>query len=112
MCEAHWQLDMIARKEARKERERAYRRSQPFDLSEWTARQRGIVGHMVQRVERDHADLDAFADLVRLVDEMEKALGVIARQLHDNAGYSYTDFGNATGVSRQAARQRWGRTAA
>ena len=43
---------------------------------------------------------------------MEKALGVIARQLHDNAGYSYTDFGNATGVSRQAARQRWGRTAA
>lgn len=108
LCRAHWELDMAARKKARQERDKAWRRAQPIDLAAWCERQRSIVNHMVEKVERDSADLAAFAELARLVKDMDAALGVMARHLHDQQGYSWTDFGNALGVSRQAARQRFG----
>lgn len=107
LCEAHWELDMIKRKRARALRDKEYRRSAPFELTAWCDRQRYIVEAVMDRVKRDSTDLEAFAELARLVKDMDGALGKMARHLHDESGYSWTDFADALGVSRQAARQRW-----
>lgn len=108
LCHPHWELDMLSRRKARAARDKAWRRAEPFDLEGWTKRQRHIVRAVMQRVEKDSTDLSAFAEMARLVKDMDDALGDLARTLHDQHDYSWTDFGDALGVSRQAARQRFG----
>jgi hypothetical protein len=52
-------------------------------------------------------DIDALTDLNNLAAELETAMrdAVVGLRQH---GYSWTDIGNATGTTRQAAHQRWG----
>jgi hypothetical protein len=56
-------------------------------------------------------DLTALADMSGLIAFTEEQLGNAARALVDDRGYSWADVGAALGVSRQAARQRWGTVA-
>jgi hypothetical protein len=51
-------------------------------------------------------DIDALTDLINLAADLEVALQQAVSGLRDQ-GYSWTDIGNATGVTRQAAHQRW-----
>jgi hypothetical protein len=50
--------------------------------------------------------LDEFSELVALQADVEAAIAYAADRLHDQ--YSWTEIGEAAGVSRQAAAQRWG----
>lgn len=51
----------------------------------------------------------ALAHLRGVRAEADRALGVTARALHDQHGYSWTEIAGWLGISRQAAHQRWGR---
>jgi hypothetical protein len=53
-------------------------------------------------------DADAFADLVALDGDMHVLMREVAASLVAQ-GYSWADIGRACGMSRQGARQRWGR---
>ena len=71
----------------------------------------GGVQRMLRALGRRVADCDlemlpALAECELLADEL---LGIAARQLHDSHDYSWTDIGRVLGMSRQAARQRFGR---
>lgn len=55
-------------------------------------------------------DPAAFAQVVRLLDDASKRMRVSAAMLIIN-GYSFTAIGAELGVTRQAARQRFGRAA-
>jgi hypothetical protein len=52
-------------------------------------------------------DIDALTDLNNLAADLETALHDAVSGLRRH-GYSWTDIGNATGTTRQAAHQRWG----
>jgi hypothetical protein len=52
-------------------------------------------------------DIDALTDLNNIAADLETALHDAVTGLRGH-GYSWTDIGNATGVTRQAAQQRWG----
>lgn len=67
-----------------------------------------------RRIIRAHArrvaasDPTALRDLVAMRAALDEAIDHAAVELHA-AGYSWTDIGRELGVTRQAARQRWGR---
>lgn len=52
-------------------------------------------------------DTEALEQLVEVAAAVDDAIGVAARALH-GVDYSWTDIGNVLGVTRQAARQRFG----
>jgi hypothetical protein len=52
-------------------------------------------------------DIDALTDLANLHADLETAISDAVSGLRHH-GYSWTDIGNATGITRQAAHQRWG----
>jgi hypothetical protein len=56
-------------------------------------------------------DVERLNDLVTLVDELNRAIATAVAGLR-RAGYSWTDVANRLGITRQAAQQRWGSTAA
>lgn len=56
---------------------------------------------------RASGDPDALALLAELEAHLTATLAEAARACHE-AGWSWTDLGQTLGVSRQAARQRWG----
>lgn len=53
-----------------------------------------------------HGDTFAIEQLARIEELAPIATSIGARLAHDHNGYSYTQVAAATGVSRQAARQR------
>jgi hypothetical protein len=55
------------------------------------------------------ADIAMLPGLAEIPKVGEDLLGIAARQLHDEHGYSWTDIGTVLGISRQAARQRFAR---
>lgn len=67
-----------------------------------------------RRIIRAHArrvaasDPTALRDLVAMRAALDEAIDEAAVGLHA-AGYSWTDIGRELGVTRQAARQRWGK---
>jgi len=69
---------------------------------------------MMVRMMRAHArrvaagSAEDLADLVALRAELDQAIDAGARALHDDGGLSWTEIATALGVSRQAARQRFG----
>ena len=71
------------------------------------------VGAMVSRMFRAlvkraaEGDLEAVQVLAALSGDLQAATNNAAAAAHD-FGYSYTELGNALGISRQAARQRFG----
>jgi hypothetical protein len=52
-------------------------------------------------------DVEALPGLLRLSAELEQAIGTAVTGLR-GCGYSWTEIANRIGVTRQAARQRWG----
>lgn len=52
------------------------------------------------------ADPEDLADLVALRAAVDEAIDTAARAVHDG-GASWTQIGDAVGITRQAARQRW-----
>lgn len=52
-------------------------------------------------------DVDALATFTELAELVDATMAEAARSCHA-AGYSWTEIGDALGVSRQAARQRFG----
>lgn len=65
------------------------------------------LGSMLRSVvRRSDFDVPDLGTLAGLRVELEEAIAVAARGLHD-AGHSWADIGDALGVSRQAAFQRF-----
>lgn len=63
---------------------------------------------LVRRAES--GELEALEELARLVDQARAALSQGARAAHDGPGhYSWTEVAQTLGISRQAARQLYGR---
>jgi hypothetical protein len=53
----------------------------------------------------DVEDLAQMVELGRLFDEV---MADAVKAMREEQGYSWTDVGRAVGVTRQAARQKWG----
>ena len=51
-------------------------------------------------------DDNVLAELLALRENLDEAIDAAARGLHE-FGYSWTYLGEAAGMTRQAARQRW-----
>lgn len=56
----------------------------------------------------DIAMLPGLAEIPRLGEGL---LGIAARQLHDEHGYSWADIGRVLGISKQSAHERFRRQA-
>ena len=73
---------------------------------EFAAFGRRIIRAHARRVAA--ADPTALRDLVQLRDALEAAMDDATASTLHAAGFSWTEIGRELGVSRQAARQRWG----
>lgn len=75
------------------------------ETSEMISAARRQMRALADRVTR--GDVEDFAKLVTLADEIDRVIGIAVSGLCDE-GVSYGEIGRAIGVSRQAVRQRWG----
>jgi len=86
----------------------------PFDPTTEPPELSGMVGRVLRSLVRraEAGDIDALAELVAVQRALDAALGDAARGLVVGPGrYSWGEVGRWLGVTRQAARQRWGRRA-
>lgn len=75
---------------------------------EYCAFARRIIRAYVRRAaDLDPADL---AEMIGLRAELDRAIDQAAAMVKAS-GYSWAEIGSATGTTRQAAQQRWGRLA-
>lgn len=82
------------------------RRRGRVETPEYGAMVRRMVRSYAKRVgEADDVDL---AEMVRLRDEVEVAIATAVRLQRHNYGRSWKDIGDALGMSRQAAQQKYG----
>jgi hypothetical protein len=58
-----------------------------------------------------NGDVDGLVDLLALAGELDRAIDSAVRGLREG-GYSWGEIASRLGVTRQAAQQRWGCTAA
>lgn len=94
---------------ARRERRRATRvKREPIE-------QGAVIGKLIDALVRRaaagtgaHGDLDPLVALYALSRQVDDALAAAAVDAR-RAGHSWTTIAGELGVSRQAARQRWGR---
>lgn len=56
-------------------------------------------------------DLDSLRSLARLRQSVDSAERDVVARLREEGEYSWTDIGDALGITRQAAQQRFGNTA-
>lgn len=56
-----------------------------------------------------NADMDELTTLLALRDELDDVIGQAVRSVRENGGYSWQAIGDAAGITRQAAQQRWGK---
>ncbi|MEU5884422.1 hypothetical protein [Spirillospora sp. NPDC047279] len=84
---------------------RRSRRRRVVENDEYAAFLRRVLRAYVRRIQQ--GDIDALTDLAALEIEIGHLLHAAVHGLRDS-GYSWTDIGNATAVTRQAAQQRWG----
>lgn len=71
-----------------------------------------MMARMMRALERraEAGELEALEELATLVDQAKRSLSHGARAAHDGpAHYSWTDIGLTLGITRQAARQLYGR---
>jgi hypothetical protein len=76
---------------------------------DYAAFARRIIAAHGRRIEA--GDVERLNDLVTLADELNRATATAVAGLR-RVGYSWTDIANRLGITRQAAQQRWGSTAA
>lgn len=55
------------------------------------------------------ADMDELRKILELRDELDEVIGQAVVAVRDNGGYSWAAIGEAAGITRQAAYQKWGR---
>lgn len=67
----------------------------------------GLASMLRSVARRPDFDVPDLASLAALSDELNAAIVTAARALHD-AGHSWTQIAEPLGISRQAARQRFG----
>jgi len=70
---------------------------------------RMIKAHGRRVADGDIADL---ADLIALGQELDRVIAETVHHMRQHQEFSWAAIAEATGTSRQAAQQRWGRTAA
>jgi hypothetical protein len=68
---------------------------------------------MMRALRRRTADSDPedVAAMVALALELDQAIGEAVAEMRARSGFSWTQIGEACGISRQAAQQRWARFA-
>ncbi len=82
-----------------------HRRRDVVENDAYAAFARRIVRAYARRVA--NGDIEALADMTTLAADIEAAIRAAIIGLR-NYGYSWTDIAARLGISRQAARQRWG----
>jgi hypothetical protein len=82
----------------------------PRELSEYLAFVRRAIRGVEQRfLAHDEGDIEDLADLLQLIDEANASVARIVRTANEKHRWSWADIARATGHSRGAAWQRWGR---
>jgi hypothetical protein len=79
----------------------------PRETDEYLAAVQRMLRALGKRVgDADIAMLPGLAEIPRLGEHL---LGIAARQLHEEHGYSWADIGRALGITRQSAHERFRR---
>jgi hypothetical protein len=81
------------------------RRRAVVENDEYAAFTRRIVAALGRRIAS--GDVEALADLLALVHEVDQAAHVAVTGLRES-GYSWAEIAARIGTTRQAAQQRWG----
>ncbi len=76
------------------------------EASELGGMSRRVFRALVRRA--GDGDVEALRELVALQDQLRDAITDAGRAMHDDAGFSFTYLAAETGVTRQAARKRYG----
>jgi DNA-directed RNA polymerase specialized sigma24 family protein len=84
---------------------RARRVTRHVENDEYAAFVRRVIRALGRRV--GDGDADALAELARLRNDLEQAMGEAVRELYAR-GWSYAEIGARLGISRQAVRQQYG----
>jgi hypothetical protein len=82
------------------------RRGRVVENDQYTAFIRRVIAAYSRRVAA--GDIDAISDMTSIAAELDDAISEAVTGLRA-AGYSWADIAARLGVTRQAARQRWGR---
>lgn len=82
---------------------KAKREREPAEIG---AMSRRVFRALVRRA--GDGDVEALRELVALQDQLREAITDAGRAMHDDAGFSFTYLAAETGVTRQAARKRYG----
>lgn len=78
-----------------------------IETDAYAAMMRRMMRAYLSRVTDD--DPEHLAGLVAFLDESERSLARTVRDMRKAYGWSWTEIGDALGISRQAAQQRFGR---
>lgn len=70
---------------------------------------RSLRGWVRRFIAKDEGDIEDLRELMLYRDEVDNAIAEVVRTVHDSGRWSWTDIARATGHSREAAWQRWGR---
>lgn len=83
------------------------RRSEPVETMEYAAMMRRMVRAYGRRVA--DCDIEDLAELIALRGDLEAAIADAVHATRERHRRSWADIARATGTTRQAAQQRWGR---
>lgn len=69
------------------------------------------IGRMVRSAGRrvGEADMDELRALLDLRAEIDDVIAQAVTSVRENGGYSWAAIGEAAGITRQSAHERWGR---
>jgi DNA-directed RNA polymerase specialized sigma24 family protein len=87
---------------------RRTRRRRQVENSDYAAFAHRVVKAHARRVA--HGDIESLTELTELAGQLDQAITEAITGLRAH-GYSWADIATGLGVSRQAAQQRWGKTA-
>ena len=85
------------------------RRNYPVENPAFHGMVRRMLRAMGRRVATD-GDIEGLADMVKMRDELDGLIAETVASLREDYGYSWAEVGKHTGMTRQAAQQRWGQT--
>ena len=79
---------------------------EPQELGRWERNMRAMLRHAADQ------DPEGLAQLVTLLDQTMAQLPEAVQLMRERHGYSWTEIGNALGVTRQSAWERFGKAVA
>lgn len=83
------------------------RRARPVEVADFAAMLRRMIRAHARRVA--DADPEDLSELLGLRDELDAAIAYAVKGQREAYGRSWSDIARATGTTRQAAQQRWGK---